>query len=152
MELPASYEIRFARGTARTSLWCAVEHRVIDWAFHSLFHGESEVVIMIAVVESKRCMGRIETSDLKLITSEPMVGKAKHSTRAKWRSSLSACRGVEKKGLTEPVLLETAMLRQADCVYDSQFWGTLLQVLGASIARPSNACQIDRIDPKLGRG
>jgi hypothetical protein len=53
-------------------------------------------------------MGRIETSDLKLITSEPMVGKqkAKPSTRAKWRSSLSACRGVEKKGLTELVLLE----------------------------------------------
>jgi hypothetical protein len=53
-------------------------------------------------------MGRIETSDLKLITSEPMVGKAKAkpSTRAKWRSSLSACRGVEKKGLTESALLE----------------------------------------------
>jgi hypothetical protein len=33
--------------------------------------------------------------------------KAKPSTRAKWRSSLSACRGVEKKGLTELVLLET---------------------------------------------
>jgi len=51
-------------------------------------------------------MGRIETSDLKLITSEPMVGKAKASTRAKWRSSLSACRGVEKKALTAPALLE----------------------------------------------
>src|SRR5215472_1571105 len=51
-------------------------------------------------------MGRIETSDLKLITSEPKVGKAKPSTRAKWRSSLSACKGVEKKGLTTPTLLE----------------------------------------------
>ena len=53
-------------------------------------------------------MGRIETSDLKLITSEPVVGKQKAtpSTRAKWRSSLSAWRGVKKKGLTEPVLLE----------------------------------------------
>ena len=29
------------------------------------------------------------------------------STRAKWRSSLSACRGVQKKGLTAPALLET---------------------------------------------
>src|SRR5215472_7228412 len=57
---------------------------------------------------SKRRMGRIETSDLKRITSEPMVGKqkAKPSTRAKWRSSLSACRGVGKKGLTAPALLE----------------------------------------------
>jgi hypothetical protein len=35
MALPASYEIRFARGTARTSPWRAVEHRAIDWAFHS---------------------------------------------------------------------------------------------------------------------
>ena len=61
-------------------------------------------------------MGRIETSDLKPITSEPMVGKAKQkakplnesekqnkkqklSTRTKRRSSLSACRGVQKKGI-----------------------------------------------------
>ena len=42
-------EVRFARGTARTSLWCAVEHRVIDWASRSS-QEESEVVIMIAVV------------------------------------------------------------------------------------------------------
>ena len=68
---------------------------------------ESEVVIMIGCCGSKRRMGRIETSDLKLITSEPTVGKAKPSTRAIWRSSLSACRGVEKKGLTAPALLET---------------------------------------------
>ena len=27
--------IRFAGGAARTSRWCAVEHRVIDWAFRS---------------------------------------------------------------------------------------------------------------------
>ena len=35
LKLPASYEIRFARGTAPKSPWCAVEHRAIDWAFHS---------------------------------------------------------------------------------------------------------------------
>jgi transposase len=28
-------QVRFARGTARTSPWCAVEHRVIDWASRS---------------------------------------------------------------------------------------------------------------------
>jgi MlaD protein len=50
--------------------------------------------------------GSDRDSDLKRITSEPTVGKAKPSTRAKWRSSLSACRGVEKKGLTESALLE----------------------------------------------
>jgi hypothetical protein len=35
MELPASYEIPCARGRARTSPWFAVEHRVMEWAFHS---------------------------------------------------------------------------------------------------------------------
>ena len=30
--LRAAEKVRFARGTARTSRWCAVEHRVIDWA------------------------------------------------------------------------------------------------------------------------
>ena len=43
-------EVRFARGTARKSPWCAVEHRVIDWASRSPLTGEFEVVIMIAVV------------------------------------------------------------------------------------------------------
>jgi hypothetical protein len=28
-------EVRFARGTARTSRWCALEHRVIDWVSRS---------------------------------------------------------------------------------------------------------------------
>src|SRR5215472_18680685 len=63
---------------------------------------------------SKRRMGRIETSDLKLITSEPMVGKqkAKPSTRAKWRSSLSACRGVGKKGIDRAGVVRDAIYRQ----------------------------------------
>jgi hypothetical protein len=43
-------QVRFALGTARKSLWCAVEHRDIDWASRSPFGGESELVIMIAVV------------------------------------------------------------------------------------------------------
>ena len=42
-------EVRFVRGTARKSRWCAVEHRVIDWASRSS-QEESEVVIMIAVL------------------------------------------------------------------------------------------------------
>ena len=50
MGLRAMEEVRFARDTARKSLWCAVEHRVIDWASRSAFRAESEVVIMIAVV------------------------------------------------------------------------------------------------------
>src|SRR5580704_7987597 len=45
--------------------------------------------------------------DLKTITSEPTVGKATPSMRAKWRSSPSACHGVLEKGLTPPTLSET---------------------------------------------
>src|SRR5262252_7875199 len=63
MGLRAMQEVRFARGTARKSRWCAVEHRVIDWASHSPFHGESEVVIMIAVV-TEEMHGSDRQSDL----------------------------------------------------------------------------------------
>ncbi len=35
MGLSAVEQARFARGTARTSRWCAVKHRVIDWASRS---------------------------------------------------------------------------------------------------------------------
>ena len=40
--------VRFARGAARKSPWCAVEHRVIEWAPRSSDE-EFELVIMIAV-------------------------------------------------------------------------------------------------------
>ena len=41
---------RFARGRARKSPWCAVNHRRNDWVSRSPAEGEFEVVIMIAVV------------------------------------------------------------------------------------------------------
>ena len=50
MGIRASQEVRFARGQARTRPWCAVQHRVIDWAARSSFTEEFEVVIMIKVV------------------------------------------------------------------------------------------------------
>jgi hypothetical protein len=50
MGLRASEKVRFARGPARNRRWCAVEHRVIDWAARSSFTEEFEVVIMIEVV------------------------------------------------------------------------------------------------------
>ena len=40
-------QVRFARGAARTSSWCAVEHRAIEWAPRSSDE-EFELVIMIA--------------------------------------------------------------------------------------------------------
>src|SRR5437667_3682068 len=49
MGLRADEEVRFARGRARTSPGCVVDHRRNDWASHSP-HGEFEVVIMIEVV------------------------------------------------------------------------------------------------------
>jgi hypothetical protein len=72
-----------------------------------LFTEEFEVVIMIEV-GSKRCMGRIDISDLKRITSEPWLVWQNLSTRAKWRFFISAWSGVEKKYLTR-----TGVVREA---------------------------------------
>ena len=48
-------------GQPRKSRWCAVEHRVIDWASRSSSRKEEfEVVIMIGRCRPKRCMGRTE--------------------------------------------------------------------------------------------
>src|SRR5271155_3041204 len=47
--------------------------------------------------------------DLKTITSEPTVGKATPSTRAKWRSSLSACHGSARKGLDTADIVREAI-------------------------------------------
>jgi hypothetical protein len=46
------------------------------------------------------------------IASEPLVGRGKPSTRAKWRSFSSARRSVPEKRLTPPTLLEMVILRQ----------------------------------------
>jgi serine/threonine protein kinase len=32
---PADDQVRFARGTTRTTRWCAAEHREIDWVSRS---------------------------------------------------------------------------------------------------------------------
>ena len=42
MGLRAGEKVRFARGTARKSPWCAVEHRVIDWVSRSPSRGSSK--------------------------------------------------------------------------------------------------------------
>ena len=42
MGLRAGEKVRFARGTARTSRWCAIEHRVIDWASRSSLQRSSK--------------------------------------------------------------------------------------------------------------
>ena len=59
--------------------------------------------------------GSDRVPDLKTITSEPTVGKAKAtpSMRAKWRSSSSACSNVLKKCLTRADIVREAILRQS---------------------------------------
>ena len=42
MGLRAGETVRFARGTARISRWCAAEHREIDWASRSPSRGSSK--------------------------------------------------------------------------------------------------------------
>ena len=42
MGLRAVEQVRFARGTTRTSPWCAVEHREIDWVSRSPSRGSSK--------------------------------------------------------------------------------------------------------------
>ena len=42
MGLRAVEKVRFARGTTRTSRWCAVDHRVIDWVSRSPSRGSSK--------------------------------------------------------------------------------------------------------------
>jgi len=44
------------------------------------------------------------------ISSEPKVGQRKPPTRAKWRSSTSACSGVLGKCLTPPTLLDMGIV------------------------------------------
>src|SRR5579864_2749363 len=99
MGLRAVKKVRFARGQARNRRWCAVEHRVIDWAARSTFTGGVR-----SSNHDRGCDRRDAwvgpSSEPELIKSEPMVGMALISTRAKWRSSLSGWSSVGKKYLT----------------------------------------------------
>src|SRR5579864_4893161 len=51
------------RGPARTRRWCAVEHRVIDWAARPLYRGV-QTSNHDRSCRPKRCMGRTEGPDL----------------------------------------------------------------------------------------
>jgi hypothetical protein len=55
----ADEKVRFARGTARISPWCAVEHREIDWASRSSTRGVRSSNHDRSS-RPKRCMGRTE--------------------------------------------------------------------------------------------
>src|ERR1017187_9509740 len=106
MELRAVKKVRFARGQARNRRWCAVEHREIDWAARSSFTEEFEVVIMIKVV-TEEMHGSDRVPDLNTDCERALVGHGTFSTRAKWRSSTSACSSMLEKYLTPPTLSET---------------------------------------------
>ena len=99
-------EARFARGRARTSPWCAVNHRRNDWASHSPSKGSSKY---------RGCDRRdgwvgLRSWPERLAASPRLAWQI--STGAKWRSSRSTgCSGIESP-LTPPTLLELGMFRQ----------------------------------------
>ena len=110
MGLRAVEKVRFARGTARTSRWCEVKHRVIDWASRSPCGG------VRSSNHDRRCDRRDAWVELsfrpKTITSGPLVGMAEPSTRAKWRALRSARSSTLQKCLTVTDIVRDAMLRQ----------------------------------------
>ena len=58
-------------------------------------------------------MGRTEFLTWKTITASLRLEKATPSTRAKWRSSLSACSRALEKGLTQADIVRDAMFTVA---------------------------------------
>src|SRR5215470_12117314 len=74
MELRAVAQVRFARGTARKSLWGAIEHRDIDWASCSL-HPGVRTRNHDRRLRPKRWMGRSDGPDPHGITSEPWLNQ-----------------------------------------------------------------------------
>jgi HTH-like domain len=69
-----------------------------------------EAVIMIEVVIEEMVGSDLVFEPERLAASPRLVWQT--STRAKWRSSLSACRVVLGRPLTPPTLLEMAIFRQ----------------------------------------
>src|SRR5262249_13153302 len=110
MGLRAGETVRFARGTARKSPWCALEHREIDWASRSSFREESEVVIMIAGV-TEEMHGSDRDPDLKRLRAS-LGWYGTYSTTAKWRSSPSASGSPLEKSLTGVGIVREAIYRQ----------------------------------------
>src|SRR4030095_3037858 len=88
MELRAGTKVRFARGNARKSPWCAREHREIDWGIPLLLNEEFEVVILIAVAtEEMHGSDRFgpETDYERALVGLAMFSCfATSSARAKW--------------------------------------------------------------------
>jgi hypothetical protein len=85
---------------------------------------------------SESCQAWVGLSPgLKTITSEPTVGKATPSTRAKWRSSRSACSGALEKCLTPPTLSETR------CYVNNRG-------IAASAPEPHSALGLDRLSSR----
>jgi len=103
MGLRASQEVRFARGPTRNRRWCAVEHRVIDWAARSSFRGGVRSSNHDQVCD-RRDAWVGPSSDLNSDCERALVGHGTFSTRAKWRSSPSACSSMLENYLTLPTL------------------------------------------------
>ena len=72
---------------------------------HSLTGFVSVPALTVSAQES--IFSFLRVPDLNWIANEPKVGYGTFSTRAKWRSSLSARRGLLRNCLTGPTLSET---------------------------------------------
>jgi hypothetical protein len=88
MGLRAGEKVRFARGTARISRWCEVEHREIDWASRSSYGG-------VRTSNHDRGCDRRDawvglSPNLNTDCERASVGFGTSSTRAKWRALRNA--------------------------------------------------------------
>ena len=108
MGLRPDEEARFARGTARTSRWCAANHRVMI-GHPAPCKGEFELAILIAVViEEMAGSDRVLT---RTIRSEPRLENANHQRERNGALSESTDQYAQKV-LDSADIVRDAMLRQ----------------------------------------
>jgi hypothetical protein len=85
MGLRAVKKVRFARGPARTSRWCEVEHRVIDWAARSTFAGAIGAMTSYNVgisLSSGFLVGSIRVADTWTWTDSESIGSSTGKTNS----------------------------------------------------------------------
>ena len=111
MGLRAVEKVRFARGTARTSPGCAVEHRVIDWASRSSSRGVRTAIMIDVVTEEMHGSDRVP--DLKNDCERALVGSA-HLQLERNGALRSARASAPQKCLTLPTLLERRFFANSD--------------------------------------
>ena len=108
--LRAVEEVRFARGTARKSPWCEVDHRRNDWASRSPSTGEFEEVIMIASCDRRDGWVGLSSWPERL-RSEPRLGRRPINESEMARSSECSA-GARAKVLDTADIVREAIYQQ----------------------------------------